>query len=57
MCASAFVRGTPRKEIAADLGLSLHTVNDHLKQIYRHFGVRSQVELVARFCHENRNDH
>lgn len=43
------VHGRARKEIAADLGISLHTVNDYLKQIYRHFGVRSQLELIARF--------
>lgn len=50
------VHGSPRKQIAADLGISLHTVNDYLKQIYRHFGVRSQVELIARLRHGNGND-
>ncbi len=43
------VHGRPRKEIAADLGISPHTVNDYIKQIFAHFGVRSQVELIARF--------
>lgn len=42
------VRGRARKEIAGDLDISIHTVNDYMKQIYRHFGVRSQVELIAR---------
>jgi len=30
------VSGRPRKDIAADLGISVHTVNDHMKQIYLH---------------------
>jgi len=42
------VHGRSRKEIAADLDLSLHTVNDYIKQIFRHFGVHSQTQLVAR---------
>jgi DNA-binding CsgD family transcriptional regulator len=50
------VHGSPRKQIAADLGISLHTVNDYLKQIYRHFGDSSQVELIARLRHGNGND-
>lgn len=43
------VRGRPRKEIAADVGISVHTVTDYFKQIYQHFGVHSQSELIARF--------
>jgi DNA-binding CsgD family transcriptional regulator len=50
------VRGRPRKEIAGDLGLSVHTVNDYLKQIFRHFGVHSQAELIARFRLGDGND-
>lgn len=50
------VRGRPRKEIASDLGLSVHTVNDYLKQIFRHFGVHSQAELIARFRIGDGND-
>ena len=42
------VHGRARKEIAGDLELSLHTVNDYIKQIFRHFGVHSQTQLVAR---------
>jgi DNA-binding CsgD family transcriptional regulator len=40
--------GQPRKEIAAELGLSIHTVNDYLKQIFRYFGVHAQTELIVR---------
>ncbi len=42
------VQGRARKEIAADLVLSLHTVNDYIKQIFKHFGVHSQTQLIAR---------
>lgn len=37
------------KQIAAKLSLSNFTVNDHLKNIYRRFGVASRGELVAQF--------
>ena len=50
------VAGRSRKEIAADLGLSLHTVNDYLKQIFRHFGVHSQTQLIARLRNGDGND-
>ncbi len=50
------VAGRPRKDIAADLGISVHTVNDHMKQIYRHFGVHSQAQLIARFLNGDGND-
>lgn len=48
--------GRTRKEIAADLGISPHTVNDYLKQIYAHFGVHSQAQLIARFRSGDGND-
>lgn len=48
--------GRPRKVIAADLSISIHTVNDYLKQIFRHFGVQSQVQLIARFRNGDGND-
>jgi DNA-binding CsgD family transcriptional regulator len=41
--------GKPRKEIAGQLGISEYTVDDHLKALYAHFGVRSASELAARF--------
>ncbi len=43
------VCGHSRKHIATDLGLAENTVNGYVKQIYQHFGVHSQAELVARF--------
>jgi DNA-binding CsgD family transcriptional regulator len=41
--------GRSRKEIAANMNLSLHMVNDSIKSIYRHFGTSSATELAARF--------
>jgi len=39
------------RQIADHLGLSPHTVNDHIKAIYRHFDVQSRAELMRRFLH------
>ncbi|GAB1689774.1 hypothetical protein KRM28CT15_15770 [Krasilnikovia sp. M28-CT-15] len=39
--------GLPGKQIATRLGLSPHTVNDHLKAVYRKTGVSSRDELFA----------
>jgi len=41
--------GKSRKQIARDLGLSPHTVNDHIKEIYERFRVNSVTELAATF--------
>ncbi len=35
------------KEVAAELGLSPHTIHGHVKQIYRQLGISSRSELVA----------
>ena len=40
-------RGLPAKQIATRLQLSPHTVNDHLKAIYRKTGVAGRDELLA----------
>jgi DNA-binding CsgD family transcriptional regulator len=39
--------GASEKEIAAALDLSPHTTHDHVKAIYRAFGVRARPELMA----------
>ena len=39
--------GRPRKSIAIALGRSVHTINDHLKEIYRTTGVGDRVLLAA----------
>ena len=43
------LEGHPRKEMAALLGISTHTLDGYVKDIFRHFGVHSQAELIARF--------
>lgn len=41
--------GNSRKEVAAHLGISLHTVADYMKALHKHFDVRSRGELLSRF--------
>lgn len=42
--------GQDRKSIARLLGISQHTAKDYISEVYRHFGVSSQVELIRRFA-------
>jgi DNA-binding CsgD family transcriptional regulator len=46
---AALLRGTRRKQIAADMGLSQHTVDEYVKTLYRKLGVSGYPELVARY--------
>src|SRR5688572_19751070 len=39
--------GRPEKEIAAELGLSVHTAHGYVTAVYRRFGVNSRAELMA----------
>lgn len=41
-------RGLHPKDIARELRLSVHTVRNHLRFVYRKLGVRSQLELMVR---------
>lgn len=41
--------GWSRKKIASHLGISENTVHGYVKEIFRHFDVHSQSELLARF--------
>ena len=43
------VQGQGRKQIAADLEISINTVNGYAKDLYRRFGVHSQAELINKF--------
>lgn len=43
------LQGWNRKQIAASLGISPTTTAGYQKQIYRHFNVSSQAQLLARF--------
>jgi len=45
--AAAVARGAANREIAAELFLTLKTVEFHLRQIYRKLGVSSRAQLVA----------
>jgi DNA-binding NarL/FixJ family response regulator len=42
------VTGKSNKEAAAALFLSVHTVDDVLKRVYRKLGVHSRTELAHR---------
>lgn len=41
--------GMARKDIATSLGVTLHTINDHVKAVYQRFGINSATELAAKF--------
>lgn len=45
--AGCIARGERPADIAAALGISLHTVRQHLKNIYRKTGTHSQSQLTA----------
>jgi DNA-binding CsgD family transcriptional regulator len=45
----SLLRGDSEKETARRLGLSVHTVHEYVTALYRHFGVCSRAELLARF--------
>lgn len=42
------VQGNPKKQIAHDLGVSFHTVDTHLRNIYTKLQVHSRSEAVAK---------
>lgn len=42
------LKGRSEKEVARELGLSVHTVHVHVKQLYRKLEVTSRGELLAR---------
>ena len=42
------VQGNPKKQIAHDLGISFHTVDTHLRNIYTKLQVHSRSEAVAK---------
>ena len=47
----SFLLGHDTEAIAQELSISLHTVRNHFKLIYRKLGVDSRVELTRRFQH------
>jgi DNA-binding CsgD family transcriptional regulator len=52
---ASLLAGARRKEIAADLGISVHTLNDYVKSLYRRLGVSGLPELYrlmsSQRCH------
>jgi DNA-binding NarL/FixJ family response regulator len=42
--------GLNEKELAANLGLSQHTVHDYVKALHRAFAVQNRGELIAAAC-------
>lgn len=45
----AVLAGHTPKQIADDLGISVHTVRDHIKRLYAELGVRGREALAAKF--------
>jgi len=50
------LEGHSRKAIATQIGLSIHTISDYVKNIYTTFGVQSHAELMRRFTKGNSFD-
>jgi DNA-binding CsgD family transcriptional regulator len=50
------VLGQNRQQIADNLKISIHTLNDYVKTVFRHFGVNSQLDLMRRFSQGNGGD-
>ena len=47
---SLLVTGSSTRDIAADTGLTVSTVNTYLKRIFSKLGVHSRVELISRMA-------
>lgn len=45
----ALLAGDAEKQVAARLGVSVHTAHDHIKELYRRLGVTTRGELMTRF--------
>jgi DNA-binding CsgD family transcriptional regulator len=48
--------GQSRKQIAANMKISIHTAQGYIKDVYRLFHVNSQTELMNRFHQGNGSD-
>jgi len=46
----SLLKGFQEKEIASELGLSVNTVHNHTKAIYKAYGVHTRSELLL-YCH------
>lgn len=52
---SCFLEGCLEKEVAALLGISIHTVHWHAKAIYRVFAVSTRAELISQWATQARS--
>lgn len=50
------LQGMSRKQIASEMGISIHTLNGYVKDIYARLGVHSQSELIRRFIEGDGTD-
>jgi DNA-binding CsgD family transcriptional regulator len=50
------LQGMGRKQIATEMGISIHTLNDYIKDIYLRFDVHSQSELIRLFVEGDGGD-
>jgi DNA-binding NarL/FixJ family response regulator len=50
------LEGEADKAMASHLGLTRYTVNQYTKAVFRHFGVRSRAELLARWVRRGRSE-
>ena len=48
--------GVTIKQIATDFGISIHTVNNHIRKIYEKMRVHSRGEAVARAIRPRNRD-
>ena len=53
---ACLLEGDGDKQVAARLGMSRFTVNEHTKAIYRHFRVQGRAELLARWVRRGWGD-
>ena len=45
------LQGDSEKQVAQKLSLSRHTIHVYVKALYRHYGVSSRAELLAKHLH------
>lgn len=50
------LQGMGRKQIATEMGISIHTLNGYIKEVYARFEVHSQSELIRRFVEGDGGD-
>jgi len=50
---AGLLKGDSEQQVALRLGISAHTVHEHVKRLHRRFGVSSRGELLARALTHN----